>query len=336
MGLTGSARPSFSSHPSSLSTLFCTLLTFPYGTHNEKTVVRQDEEDTDVFASLDRSLSASANKNAILRATEVVIQRKGNTPTTPATGQVNGTADIDVARATEVGCGGADAGPPPPSLPSHPSTSAAASASGSFSLTQGKAISVPRQNDNDCGSGNGGDDGDRRPQLKAASSFFGNSLSRIRSAAKVSPPPAARVAAKEEVFASSTAALSTTKSLVQPDAVRSRRGAGFMKKVGLPRRRASCETPGAKSPSRLNLPPPLPPRPALSPRVVTETTTPYGLSTAGGDGDNAVASAPPSPAIRGTNDVTGGAGGKVGATKSIVLDGLRLVWTLEIRDSVVR
>ena len=291
-----------------------------------------------MFAALDRSLSTSADKNAILRATEVVFQRKGDTPATPAAGQAAGTVGIDVTRATAVGCGGIDSAPSSPlPLPSQRSSSPAAdSASGSFSVT--RAASIPGDDVEDGGRDNGGgDDGERRPQLKAASSFFGNSLSRVRSAAKMTPPPAARRRVKEELTASSKTELSTAKPLAQPDAVRSRRGAGFMKKVGLPRRRASCETPGAKSPSKLDAPPPLPPRPVSPPRVVVaETTTPHGLSSTGGDGDTAGTPAAPSPATRGTKYGTGGAVGKIGDTKSIILDGLRLVWTLEIRDSVVR
>lgn len=298
---------------SQLIVLFAPRALALLGTHNEKTAGRQEEEGTDLFASLDRSLYTSANKNAILRATEVVFQRKGETPATPATGLAAGTADTDPARATVVGCGGLDPEPSPPPLPPRPSASATSSVSGSFSPTQEEAVSIPRKNDNGCGGGNGDGKTDRRPQLKAASSFLGNSLGRIRSVA-----------------------LSTTKELARPDAAGSRRGVGRMKKVGLPRRRVPCEPSAENSPFRLNTPPPLPPRPALPPRVVTQTTTPDGLPPTECDGDDAVASSPPLPATLGSKDGTGGAGGKIGTTQSIVLDGLRLVWTLEIRDSVVR
>lgn len=297
---------------------------------------RQEKEDTALFAVLDQSLSTSANKDAILRATKVVFYRKGETPTAPATGLEAGTPGLDEAREAALGCGELDAAPSPPPLPPRSSTRVATSASRSFSPTQRDTVSSP-QDDDECGSGNNGTgvgEEDQKPQLKAASSFFGNSFSRIRSAAKMIPPPAARTEDEDKLL---KALLSKAKPHPLTDDARIRRGARLMKKVGLPRRRASCETPAAKTPSWSSTPPPpLPPRPPQPPRGVTEMATPDGSPPAGGDGDNAIAPAPPSPVARESQAGTREKGKKIGCTKSIILDGLRMVWTLEIRDSVVR
>ncbi|CAN0027152.1 unnamed protein product, partial [Ectocarpus sp. 12 AP-2014] len=165
-----------------------------------------------------------------------------------------------------------------------------------------------------------------RQQPRLAAGFLGNSLGRIRSAAKlVIPPPAAAAPPKANGGAGGAASEEAAATPLE-DASRSPRR-GIMKNVGFPRRRASCASPSAvKPPSKLGPTPPLPPRtPLLPPRPVTATSS----APDGAVPDRKGAVAPP-PGISGEKDVVS----NPGATNLVVLDGLRLVWKLEIRDSV--
>ncbi|CAM9101923.1 unnamed protein product, partial [Scytosiphon promiscuus] len=166
----------------------------------------------------------------------------------------------------------------------------------------------------------------RQHQLKAVSSFFGSSVGRIRSATKlVSPSSKEQTRGSDKSLAEATAAVAASAGLaVGTTPARSPRR-GFMKNVGLPRRRASSASPTARSPADASSPPPFAHRqPSLPPRVVTATRDNEELVPSGCDG------AKPSP-----QDTDAGVEKTTGATNLVVLDGLRLVWNLEIRDSVV-
>ncbi|CAM9283675.1 unnamed protein product, partial [Ectocarpus sp. 13 AM-2016] len=170
------------------------------------------------------------------------------------------------------------------------------------------------------------DAGGLRQQPGLAAGFLGNSLGRIRSAAKlVIPPPAAAAPPKANGGAGGAASEEAAATPLE-DASRSPRR-GVMKNVGFSRRRASSASPSAaKPPSKLGPTPPLPPRTQLlPPRLVTGTSS----APDGAVPDRKGAVAPP-PGTSGEGDVVS----NPGATNLVVLDGLRLVWKLEIRDSV--
>ncbi|CAM9317142.1 unnamed protein product, partial [Ectocarpus sp. 8 AP-2014] len=165
-----------------------------------------------------------------------------------------------------------------------------------------------------------------RQQPKLAAGFLGNRSGRIRSAAKLVIPPPAAAAPPKATGGAGGAASEEAVTTPPEDASRSPRR-GIMKNVGFPRRRASCASPSAaKPPSKLGPTPPLSPcTPLLPPRPVTATSS----APDGAVPDRKVAVAPP-PGTSGEKGVVS----NPGETNLVVLDGLRLVWTLEIRDSV--
>lgn len=315
-----------------------------------------------MFACLDRSLSAAADKDAILRAEKLVLQRKCRRKATPApapappppvTGEVAGMVGDNTALAAGMARSGLSSGggldpssrsssSPSPARPCPSADSSARSRAGASGSTygnsrssQGTVVAVALDKPNGGASAGGGD---QKVQPKTVGSFFGSNIGRARSATKLVPSlSAAAEAGTAEEAAAIASAAAGSKEFNKPlfPSSRSFRGVGLMKKVGFPRRRASCKTLEPKPPSGLDSPPPLPPRPALPPRLVVETKNLEGFPRQGNDGGDIVASPLSPEAILGRKDDSSDGGSEVGGTNSIVLDGLRLVWTLEIRDGVV-
>lgn len=323
-------------------------------------------ESIDLFASLDRSLSGAADKNAILRAERLVYRRKGKTA--GAAGVIAGPEAAETTGGTFTGKNNTPGDSSlkkhrplsPPPLPPRPSdkkslspregrgASLAVARSGRGGAdeggTSGGGDSSPPVGSRDEGKDNAGHGQpaaatiaaaatpvaamaveDRPHQLKAVSSFFGNNVGRIRSAAKLAVPSSrepqqARGSDDGPVEAVTAITAASTDLAVDTTPARSPRRS-FIQKVGLPRRRASCASPTARPPSELNSPPPLAPRP---PRLVTATEGREPLAPSGGH-----------KMVPLQQYVGAGDGSTAGATNLVVLDGLRLVWNLEIRDSVV-
>lgn len=322
------------------------------------------EEGSDLFASLDRSLAGADDKSAIFRADCLVYRMKGKPGEAPGVvaerEAVETKRDMSTGGKRMPGDGSVKArrSLSPPPLPPRPSGNNGGSPQDAKAVSPAVVTSVSGSADvgGTDGSGDGGPSLDSRDitkreagrgqlpvdtnaiattpaataveggqrQLKAVSSIFGSSVGRIRSAAKLVAPSSIERPQKSDdalIEATTAAVTASAEAAVEITPARSPRR-GFMQSVGLPRRRASCASPTARPPSHLNSSPPLAHRhPSLPPRVVTPTASHEGLSPDGG------VTVEPLP-----QDADGST---VGATNSVVLDGLRLVWNLEIRDSVV-
>ena len=285
------------------------------GDHNQYKAFGRHEDSTELFASLDRSLAGALDDTAIVRAEQLVFRKRGISAATAA---------ATAAAAAAAAAAATEAAPPAAAATAEAETAAAVVEEGSVPVGVRGA------------GGQGSDSAARLPGGLTASPLVtlpacatpdrerGAQRGRLK----------ARVDGREdggggEHLRPGTAPPSTPRSQGEVDIVRGNED---------PRRL------GGGRGTRSKTPPPLPPRP----RLLSKAKQPVEVLPEEMGG--AVPLEPPAqhpqqlpspapvsalvPALSAGGRDVGGVGASR-ATNLIVLDGLRLVWTLEIRDSVV-
>lgn len=240
------------------------------------------EDNTELFAAMDKSLAGVADENAILRAEELVFRRRGTAAVIPATaGSERGTSTS----------------PPCPRSPRALKDNVRQS-----SPFWGEPTDVTTET-----------------KMKAAAMTSGDHTEHIigRASSPVSSPPRGALLQR-------TATAGRGKTGTGSNISVGNKGRGHTSAAGA-RRLPESRRPRSKSP------PPLPPRPAALSRMASAAVATPELTP---KPELAVKSGDTVPSVTFAEAGDGGAGGN-GATNLILLDGLRLVWTLEIRDGVV-
>lgn len=282
-----------------------------------------------LFVSLDRSLSGVEDENAILRADELVFHRRNTTPSVAPDGQglENPFSIPSSGLTSEVGGGGNCVGS---GLHEDPQGQAVAeeecmpSLSAPPSATGGTGVSQRSISESTCRFYSGSFCG---PSVSSS----GNTAAAAAAAASTARPAAcggdgassSRFSAGEVPQRVTTAKGTGREDGTHQHNVRNH-GQSLTLETASGRQLSHERRPPSKSP------PPLPPRPALPSRTKPEAMAPATQSAAlpAGQADSVW---PPGSSSDPGVDVAMG----TGPTNLIVLDGLRLVWTLEIRDGVV-